>query len=323
MNENKRQKKKLNMTMVLMLIGFVPLLVSGISIGIITASTISSHLEEATYEKLHVAADDLRKYYEWDIVHEGEPTYEHDYVDSLKDQDIELTVFMGDTRLMTSALNAEGKRNEGTQMDAKIWAEVSAGKDYTADGVVIGGKEYYVYYMPLRGADGSVVGSAWAGQPETDVKKKINGSILTVIIVLIVAVVIFGAVIFFVSRAIISRLHAATAELGYLTEGDLTSENNPSSAIDEIDIISQDTVVLRNTMRQVISGIVSNVRELDEDMGQVDSGVSNVNTASEGVVHAIDDLSKGSMDMAESVQNTQTNMIQIGDDIDGIREMTN
>ena len=63
MNENKRQKKKLNMTMVLMLIGFVPLLVSGISIGIITASTISSHLEEATYEKLHVAADDLRKYY--------------------------------------------------------------------------------------------------------------------------------------------------------------------------------------------------------------------------------------------------------------------
>ena len=244
-------------------------------------------------------------------------------MDSLKDQDIELTVFMGDTRLMTSALNAEGKRNEGTQMDAKIWAEVSAGKDYTADGVVIGGKEYYVYYMPLRGADGSVVGSAWAGQPETDVKKKINGSILTVIIVLIVAVVIFGAVIFFVSRAIISRLHAATAELGYLTEGDLTSENNPSSAIDEIDIISQDTVVLRNTMRQVISGIVSNVRELDEDMGQVDSGVSNVNTASEGVVHAIDDLSKGSMDMAESVQNTQTNMIQIGDDIDGIREMTN
>ena len=323
MNENKRQKKKLNMTMVLMLIGFVPLLVSGIAIGIITAVTISSHLEEATYEKLHVAADDLRKYYEWDIVHEGEPTYEHDYVDSLKDKDIELTVFMGDTRLMTSALNAEGKRNEGTQMDAKIWAEVSAGKDYTADGVVIGGKEYYVYYMPLRGADGSVVGSTWAGQPETDVKKMINGSILTVIIVLIAAVVIFGGAIFFVSKAIISRLHAATAELGFLTEGDLTSENNPSSVIDEIDGISHDTVVLRNTMRQVISGIVSNVRELDEDMGQVDSGVSNVNTASEGVVHAIDDLSKGSMDMAESVQNTQTNMIQIGDDIDGIREMTN
>lgn len=322
MNENKRQKKKLNMTIVLMLIGFVPLLVSGMVLGIISSVTISNHLEDATYEKLHVAADDLRKYYEWDIVHEGEPTYEHDYVDSLKDQNIEMTLFMGDTRLMTSALNAEGKRNEGTQMDAKIWAEVSAGKDYTADGVVIGGKEYYVYYTPVRGADGKVVGSAWAGQPENDVKAMINGTVLTVIVVLVAAVIIFGVVIFTVSRAIIGRLHAATEELGYLTEGNLTSENNPSSAIDEIDIISYDTVVLRNTMRQVISGIVSNVHQLDEDMGHVDSGVSNVNTASEGVVHAIDDLSKGSMDMAESVQNTQANMIRIGDDIDGIREMT-
>lgn len=322
MNENKRQKKKLNMTIVLMLIGFVPLLVSGMVLGIISSVTISNHLEDATYEKLHVAADDLRKYYEWDIVHEGEPTYEHDYVDSLKDQDIEMTLFMGDTRLMTSALNAEGKRNEGTQMDAKIWAEVSAGKDYTADGVVIGGKEYYVYYMPVRGADGKVVGSAWAGQPENDVKAMINATVLTVIVVLVAAVIIFGVVIFMVSRAIIGRLHAATEELGYLTEGNLTSENNPSSVIDEIDIISYDTVVLRNTMRQVISGIVSDVHQLDEDMGHVDSGVSNVNTASEGVVHAIDDLSKGSMDMAESVQNTQTNMIRIGDDIDGIREMT-
>ena len=311
------------MTLALLLIGFVPLIVSGVIIAVITAATITSHLEESVYDKLHVAADGVRKYYEWDIIHEGEPTYEHDYVDSLKSEDIELTLFMGDTRLMTSALNAEGKRNEGTQMDSKIWAEVSSGKDYKADGVVIGGKQYYVYYMPVRDGNNKVVGSAWAGQPETDVKANIRSVIILVIIVLVAAIVIFGVIIFIISKRIITKLHDATVELGLLAEGDLTSEFIPSSTIEEIDLISCDTVSLRTTMRNIISGIVANVGDLDQGMGQVDSGVTNVNSASEGIVRAIDDLSKGSMDMAESVQNTQTNMIQIGDDIDGIREMTN
>ncbi|MBR5376223.1 MAG: methyl-accepting chemotaxis protein [Lachnospiraceae bacterium] len=322
MNEQKKQKKRINMTTVLVLIGFVPLLASGILIGIITANTISEHLDQATYEKLYVASDGVRKYYEWYIKYEGEPPYEHEYIDSLKSQDIELTLFMGNTRFITSALNAEGKRNENTEMDPKIWAQVSAGNDYRGDGVVIGGKEYYVYYMPVRDGDGNIVGSSWAGEPEADVKAMIRGTILTVIIILVIAVIGFGIGIFIIATRIIKALHRATSELDLLAEGDLSSTADPSSKMEEINNISEDVVRLRTNMKRVISGIVSNVSDLDHEMDGVDSGVTSVNSASEGVVHAIDDLSKGSMDMAESVQNTQTNMIQIGDDIDGIREMT-
>ncbi len=310
------------MTTTLLLIGFIPLLASGILLGIVTAATISSHLEEATYEKLKVASDGVRKYYEWDIVNAGGPAYEHDYIDSLKADDIELTLFMGNTRFITSALKPDGTRNENTEMDPKIWEAVKAGNDYNADGVVIGGKEYYVYYMPVRDGSGAIVGASWAGEPEADVKAMIRNSILLVIILLLVGVVFSGVIIFIISKKVIDSLHAATEELDLLTSGDLTSETVCSSAIKEINDISSDVVTLRTAMKQVISGIVSNVSTLNTEMGGVDSGVTSVNNASEGVVHAIDDLSKGSMDMAESVQNTQSNMIQIGDDIDGIREMT-
>ncbi|MCR5650904.1 MAG: methyl-accepting chemotaxis protein [Lachnospiraceae bacterium] len=322
MNEKKKQKPKITMTTTLLLIGFIPLLASGILLGIVTAATISSHLEEATYEKLKVASDGVRKYYEWDIVNAGGPAYEHDYIDSLKADDIELTLFMGNTRFITSALKPDGTRNENTEMDPKIWEAVKAGNDYNADGVVIGGKEYYVYYMPVRDGSGAIVGASWAGEPEADVKAMIRNSILLVIILLLVGVVFSGVIIFIISKKVIDSLHAATEELDLLTSGDLTSETVCSSAIKEINDISSDVVTLRTAMKQVISGIVSNVSTLNTEMGGVDSGVTSVNNASEGVVHAIDDLSKGSMDMAESVQNTQSNMIQIGDDIDGIREMT-
>lgn len=322
MNEQKKKKGKISMTTTLILIGFVPLIVSGLFIAIVTGFTISANLKEATYEKLYVASDGVRKYYEWYIKYEGEPPYEHDYIDSLKSQDIQLTLFMGNTRFITSALNAEGKRNENTEMDPKIWEAVSAGNDYKGDHVNVGGKEYFVYYMPVRDADGKVVGSAWAGEPEDDVNAMITHTVLRIALLLILAVVLAGIGIGIIAARVIKALSAAAAELGYLASGDLSSENEPASIMTEINSISNDVTTLRNTLREIISGITSNVHQLNTDMGNVGNGVTNVNSASEGVVHAIDDLSKGSMDMAESVQNTQTNMIQIGDDIDGIREMT-
>ena len=153
-------KKKLTLTTVLLMIGFVPLMVSGILICLITSRSVTGHLEDAVYEKLYVASDGLRQYYQYDLDTGAEITYEHDYVDMLKDKDIEMTLFIGDTRFVTSALNDQGQRNEGTQMDSAIWAKVQSGQTVHADGVKIGGKPYYVYYMPLYDGNHKVVGAS-------------------------------------------------------------------------------------------------------------------------------------------------------------------
>ena len=115
-------KKKLSITMVLLLIGFVPVLLAGIITCIATAVTVSNNLEQATYEKLKVTTDSLRKYYQYDLDCGNEIEYEHDYVDMLKSDDIDMTIFIGDTRYMTSTVKDNGQRNEGTQMDSAIWA---------------------------------------------------------------------------------------------------------------------------------------------------------------------------------------------------------
>nr|MCR5627349.1 cache domain-containing protein [Lachnospiraceae bacterium] len=203
-------KKKINLTTALLLIGFVPLIISGLIVVIVSSINISSNLEKITYQKLFVAADGLRQYYEWDIINSGEPAYEHDYVDSLKGEDIELTLFMGDTRFITSALNAQGQRNENTQMDSKIWADVSKGNTYYSDGVNIGGNKYYVCYIPLRDGNKQVIGSAWAGSPESDVKGLIHRIILISVIVMVAALIIFAIIIFIVAKSIITSLKAAT-----------------------------------------------------------------------------------------------------------------
>ena len=188
-------KKKFTLTAVLLLIGFVPLILSGIVICLLTARTVSNSLEEATYQKLKVTTDALRKYYQYDLDMGNDIPYEHDYVDMLKGDDIEMTVFVQDVRYMTSTYNDNGKRNEGTKMDSAIWSRVKSGESVTAKGVHVGDRKYFVYYMPLRNGSNQVVGAAWCGQPEDKVNANIRNVVFGLVAVVAVAVVIFAAVI--------------------------------------------------------------------------------------------------------------------------------
>ena len=77
-----------------------------------------------------------------DILCRDDVSYE--FIDSLKKDNIELTFFEGDERYITSVVDENGNRPEGTKADATIWKTVQAGKDYHTDGVQIAGADYYV-----------------------------------------------------------------------------------------------------------------------------------------------------------------------------------
>ena len=81
----------------------------------------------------------------------------------MKKDNIELTFFEGDERYITSVVDENGNRPEGTKADAAIWKTVQAGKDYHADGVQIAGADYYVYYTPVYSDAGDVIGMGFAG----------------------------------------------------------------------------------------------------------------------------------------------------------------
>ena len=314
---------KLTLMMTLLLVGFVPLicsiLVSSVANYVVTKST----LEEDTYEKLHFAADGLRQYYEWDIVNTEEgPAYEHDYVDSLKEYDVDMTLFLGDTRYITSTKKENGERNEGTQMDSAIWTRVSSGENVTAKNVQGGVDKYYVYYMPIYEADNSICGAAWAGTPMKDVRAALTKDLVRSILLAIAQLVIFGVIISLVANLIKKRIMNVADDVRLMASGDLSSDNDLYAAIYEVDRLGRDVVNVRTEMREVISVIMENADQLDINMESINSGVATCNDNTGGVVLAVEDLSKGSSSMADSVQNAALEMQTIGTNIDEITELS-
>lgn len=313
-------KKKLTLTNVLLLIGFIPLIVSGIIICLITSRSVTEHLERAEYDSLYMVCDGLRKYYQYDLDAGNELPYEHDYVDMLKDKDVEMTIFLGDTRFVTSALNEKGERNEGTQMDPKIWEKVKAGQDVNADNVIIGGKPYYVYYMPLRDNSGQVVGAAWAGQPEADVRGSINSVILTMVLVFIVAIVIFAVIIVIVARRVVGSISTVISSVVALSDGDLSTNEQASSAIREIDDIGSNVFGLSNKLKEIV-GDVKNASAMSGKQAKELAGTSEqISDTSDSVSTAVQEMAKGATDQADTVQRATENINLLSDAIQTVAD---
>lgn len=316
MKETKgKAKKRLGFLGVLLCVGLIPLLVSAAILTTLTLNKVISNMENDIYEKLHAAATGLALHYENDIALHGEPTYDHAYVDGLVEQRVEQTLFLGDTRYVTSIKGADGQRVEGTTADARIYESVMTGSEYYAKDVAIGGALYYVCYVPLKGADGSIIGMGFAGAPEDRILSQMRTTAVSFIALAGVLSLLCGAVVITVAFKIRRELGLVVAMMRELAEGNLCVETNLHSDIKEIDELMLDAHEMEQSMKTVIATVVTDVGNMDANMELIAGEVDNCNQASENILSAVDELSKGSVDMAESVQHTASSMQSMGDGI--------
>ena len=152
---------------VVVVLALVPLVLAvGISL-VYSIITLDKELETAAYEKLAASAQVVDTWYQ-DSINSGnvsvDPSKAEDVelIDSLVPYGVELTLFQGDTRIMTSIKDPSNStgRNIGTQASAEIYARVKAGERVEQSGVVINGSKYYVCYLPIKDASGNFWGMA-------------------------------------------------------------------------------------------------------------------------------------------------------------------
>lgn len=315
------KERKWTLLSTLMLIGLIPLLTASVVLTLVSVKKVKTLTEEATYQRLRIAAEDLEKYYMSDIVSTGEVPYEHDYVDSLLDDDIELTLFLEDTRFITSIKGDNGERNEGTKADPDIYKEVCKGNDYYSDNVPICDGEYYVYYVPMTDENGKVIGMAFAGEPEDKVNAEIRMATVSAVAVAVIFALLCSVMVAFVANRIRKTIAEVINVTDTLANGHIGIDVNMRSSIAEIQTLISASSKLQEKLEGVISGVLEDVGNLDINMVNITDKVNNCNQAAEGISSAIEEITRGNLDMAESVQNTAEQMMDIGDHITEITRL--
>ena len=315
-------KKKMTMMSALLMVALIPTIVSALVITFVAITSMSNALEYDVYHELKVAAEGLRGHYIGDIINSENhtPEYEHDYVDSLLDNNIHLTLFLNDVRYITSiedSSNSSG-RNEGTTADSDIWARVSSGEMVTQHNVDINGEKYYVAYVPLADDSGSVYGMAFAGKEEKLVEEEIKSVRTKIGIATIIVIIFFTVVVIMVAKKIREPLAIIDKNLELLAEGDLKPWKTAKSNIAEIDSIIQSRKRLSTALQDIIETVQHTSEELLTSGNELKVVAANTSTNAEDISHAVEEMAKGAVSMASDIEHANEKVVDMGGKIEGI-----
>lgn len=315
------KKTGLNMNKMLLMFSMIPLIISVAVLTIVAVVLLDNNLEEQTKRMLTAAAYDLRSYSEADYaLGNGEIAYDATYIDSLKSLDIDLTVFIGDTRFCTSVLNDKGQRNEGTQSGPGIWDAVSKGNEYYSNDTQVAGKDYYVMYVPMKDPTGKIIGMAFSGTPKAEVKAAKNkviafcGGFAAALIVLSIIIVVV------LSRKVSGPIKTTADSLETIAKGDFTATNDIDSPIFETKSLILSSKGLQKNISSMLSAISGDAKSLADKVNEVNELAEQSNSSAEQISSAIGELADGATSMAQNVQNINEQVMEMGNLINQVVE---
>ena len=181
-------------------------------------------------------------------------------IDSLTKEGIEMTVFKGNKRFLSSLKTASGERVYGTEAAPDIYADVMKGYTHIANNVTINDQKYMVCYKPLRNLDGKgeVVGMVFAGILEDKFDAACRSLLLVILAILVVCIVVFAVVGIIVAKAVATPLAKVVTVTKNLSEGELNSDTNISTILTETSILVDAVKVLQSNLYEIVSNIRMN-----------------------------------------------------------------
>lgn len=317
-----KTKKRIGILPVVLMIGIFPVLLSIFVLTILQTKNSVENLETYTYERLKSVTEGMDRYYCKELEMTGEVPYENEYIDSLVKDKIQLSLCLGNKVYLTSIRMPDGSRDEGFEIDSAIYSTVKNGEAFVTK-IPINGENFYVYYGPFRNPDGEIIGMTFAGIPDKDIREQIRENIIGSVITAVVLCILFAAIVSVVAVSIKKPISQVVSVIDTLSAGNLNMDIDIVAPITELDILTDAAVKLKTSMSEIITSVMSKVADMDTSMEQISSGVNQINEASEGIVQAVDEVARGSVDMADSVQSTTTNMQGIGEKITVISNHAN
>ena len=309
---------------VILMIGCIPMLATMVALTVYASGKMKDELVDSTYLRLKACATSVEQYFTWDIREDilEKDDISYQFIDSLQDEHIEQTLFMEDERFITSIVDKDGNRAEGTKADPQIWETVRAGNDYEADGVEIQGEEYYVYYMTVCSDDGEILGMAFAGERESIVQDAISDMLRSLVLRSVCLNVLFIAVMVYLSFKIRKPLLTTAEYIDQIANGNLSGNLEVKSVIREVTTLIRASVSMRDKLNSIVTEVDGHAAQLDSSMELLNTLASASSKGTNQIRQAVDELAATATSLAENVQTVNSRMLEMGDNVNAIHSET-
>ena len=306
-------KKQISIKAVLLMLGIIPLLIAVSFIGLFTSGLVVNNLEENTKEELVVASRALKEFYEHELITSSKEFLDYDttYIDSMKITGVDLTIFKENIRFMTTITDSTGKRIEGTPASEAVWNAVKGGSDYYSKEVKINNIDYHVYYMPIR-RGAQIVGMAFSGKPATQIQAAERSVYITIIVISISLVIFFTIISMIVAKNIAVPLKEIATDIEKISEGDLSVSIKSTSKINETSQLLNAANKLTSVLHQSIEQIHDNTFSISDTLVSTAKMANDSSVSAARIAESMQALSDTTINMTQSVQHINTNIVDMG-----------
>ena len=320
MKDKSKNKKKLNFMKTVLMIGYIPLLTANIILTLFASHKLETNLEESTFLRLKSCATSVEQYFTWDIREDilCKDDVSYEFIDSLKNDDIELTFFVEDTRYLTSIKDESGNRIEDTKADSHIWEEVKKGNDYKASNVEIAGVDYYVYYRPVKSEAGDVIGMAFAGEKVTTVANAARTLSRSMYAIDTFLLILFGAILFYVAGLIRKPIKQTAECIDTIAHGDITQPIEIHTILEETFMLVTAAKLLQEKLGEIITNVSGTSDQLKDNVDNLKSLTNLSSSGAAQISTTMEELASTASTLAENVQTVDQNAMDMGENIDEI-----
>ncbi len=315
-------------------LSLIPMLLIGICMSLVAVNRIGYGIYDEAYVGMHATTLAVRDIFE--IGHDGEYSMDGngelwkgdnfnisqatDIVDHIKkNTGMDVTVFWGDTRVLTSMTDEKGSRQIGTKAPEEVVnAVLKEGESYQNRNVNILGKKYVVYYVPIyqQGEKGGeIVGMIFLGTPQETITEIVNKSVFQLLIVIISGIALTASIVFFLTRRIVSALNRSMCFLDDISKGNLKVhiEDELLQRKDEIGNLGRNIEKLKNELRDIVEGIKEssdNFHDESENLQKISEEVYHVMKEVDG---STQEIAKSCTEQAEGASHASQNVTEMGE----------
>lgn len=323
------KKKGLRLALKLSLTVMVPIIlitVAGIVLSAVKQSDLSESLVEReisgiarsvrqTYEELEQSSEFVM---DGDTLSKGSQKLSGDYelIDKLKkEQDVELSLFYGDVRILTTLTDDTGKREINTKLSSEIYEKLQKGEDYFASDIELFGKPYSGYYVPLyQPGTKDIVGSIFCGRSQTQVNDGFRGTVLSMAGVMIGIFAIAFIFVLVMVRRIVKSLDGAVNNLGSVAKGILNFEMKAEllERGDEVGDMARAIQSLVQSLHEIVVNITQSSQELEKFSDQFSDSFKGISDSISSVNTAVEEIAGGATSQASETMNANQKVTEMG-----------
>lgn len=328
-----KQRKGLRLSIKLSLTIAIPILLITV-IGIWLGASKQNELSETLVEReiSSVAASVREAYMQMgngarfemggDTLKKGSETLSGNYelIDKLKkERDIELSLFYGDIRILTTLTDETGKREINTKLSAEVYQKIQNGENYFASDIELFGKPYAGYYVPLYqpGTD-EIIGSIFCGRSQEQVNAGLRNTIFSMTAAMLGVFLIAFIIVLIMIIRIVKSLDNAVENLGSVAKGALNLKMKPHlmKRSDEVGDMARAIQKLIHSLREIVTNITTSAHTLEAFSNEFSSSFDHIADSITNVNTAVDEIANGATGQAGETMNASHKVTEMGKALD-------